>query len=162
MSALRRVTFGGMSRKRALLEHLLRAGDDGLSGAELARLVGHRFSARLGELRRAGHKIESDRVVVAGSSQFRYRLVPDPERPLRPSVYLPDEPPLSINSAWRRLSRLLREDTPGARAEIVDLVRRQPELISSRSVRHNLGAKKTARLDALAAAAEVVSAEADS
>lgn len=60
-----------MTQKERILKWLRDAGDEGVTGSELYGAFMPRFSARILELRDAGHEIDS---VPIGDSQFRYVL----------------------------------------------------------------------------------------
>lgn len=145
------------TRKRAVLDLLLAAGDEGVSGSLLAIRCGHRFPARLSELRADGYFIDCQTVrdatgaVLSPERRYAIKSLPDGSRPLPTRFPTLDDERLSIRQAYRFIVSALRDGEDGLRA-IQERLLRQPELIFNRSLRHNLGAKKRARLDELARA----------
>lgn len=146
-----------MAKTQQLLLLLQAAGRNGLPSTTLSLEVGHRFPARLHDLKKAGHEI---RVEKRQNGVFYYTLLNARQTPdLADSNALQRfqrySEPLSVRRAWQFISSALRDGDALARARVVDLLARQPELLRNRSVRHNLGARKTALLDQLAAEAGI-------
>lgn len=144
-----------MGRRRALLlAALIEAGDAGVSGRTLAQLVGPRFSEYVARLRRAGVEIQAVPASGSRAAEWRYRLA----GPLPPALAADPALPslstgtkLSARSAYNFIRPRLQRPTLEGLAEIAELVRAQPELLTSRYVRHNL-AGKTRALDEIGAA----------
>lgn len=141
-------------RQRLLLAALLEAGDAGLPGRVLAQLAGPRYSEYVARLRRAGAQIDAAPVGADPSSEWRYRLTsPLPpalaDTAAVPSVAITSEP-VSARSAYTLIRRAFTSASIELRAQVCELLRSQPELVSSTYLRHNLGQRRTAMLDELA------------
>lgn len=68
----------GLTQRERVLSMLREAGDDGVPTASFLREMIPRFSARIEELREAGHTIQSERV---SSGSWRYTLVDGGQEP---------------------------------------------------------------------------------
>ena len=69
----------GLTQRERVLSMLTEAGDEGVPTASFLREMIPRFSARIEELREAGHTIRSERV---SSGSWRYTLVGDEAEPV--------------------------------------------------------------------------------
>src|SRR5581483_2450810 len=141
-----------MTKSEKTLALLHGAGAEGLSSSALTALVSHRFGSAISDLRKAGCEIDT---VRRSDGLHYYTLLnplPDPAKGVSNALQRSDgvSEPLSVRRAWQFIANQLREGTAEAYAAVVELIRRQPELLTSKSVRHNLGARKGALLDRLA------------
>jgi hypothetical protein len=147
-----------MTKTQKTLALLGAAGAQGLPATTLALEVGHRFGSAISDLRKAGHEISTEK----RSNGFHYYTLLDTcLAPLEagPNAFQrfqrPSEP-MSVRRAWQFIANALRDGDALARATVVDLLARQPELLTNRSIRHNLGARKSALLDQLAFEARLI------
>jgi hypothetical protein len=135
-----------------LLGALVEAGEQGLTGPTLARLVGARYGAYIARLRAAGAAIDAVPQHGSPAGEWTYRLAGRLPRELADAAAFPSAPSpdlLSARAAYLLIRSKLRDGSVEARAEIAELLRNQPELVSSRYLRHNL-AGKVQLLDELA------------
>jgi hypothetical protein len=147
-----------VAKTQKLLLLLAAAGTKGLPSTTLALEIGHRFPARLHDLKKAGYEIRAEKRSggVWFYSLLNTRLDHDPAVSNALQRFQRYADPVSVRRAWQFLSNALRDGDALARARVIDLLARQPELRTNRSVRHNLGARKTALLDQLAVEAGIV------
>lgn len=141
------------ARQRLLLGALIAAGNEGVPGATLALLAGHRYPEYLRRLRASGVEIEAEPENGSRFGSFTYRLARPAPAALAAQAVIPSRPSpaprLSARQGYLRIRRALQAGSIEAHAELAALLRAQPELARARYVRHNLGAAKCAALDAL-------------
>lgn len=144
------------TQRDRLLAALSLAGSRGVSTSRLVEKVGHRFASALARLRAEGYVIETTalRGALCGESRYVITYLPDGST-LAPTRFPTlDEPALSVRRAYISIVGALRRSIDGddsGLADIEALLLYRPELLANRSIRHNLGAKKTALLDRFAA-----------
>lgn len=136
-----------------MLGALIAAGEEGVQGATLARLAGHRYPEYVRRLRGAGVEIDAEPENGSRFGSFTYRLARPAPAVLAANALIPSLPSpserLSARQGYLRIRRALQAGSIEAHAELAALLRTQPELARARYVRHNLGAAKCASLDAL-------------
>ena len=98
-----------MTQREQVLHMLEQAGERGVTTADFLRAYMPRFSARIKELRDAGHRIDTERV---GPSSSRYTL-----RPVTQSVRA--EGSVERSAAPTRGSRVGRSNTTASQCQVV-------------------------------------------